>query len=73
MLPPVISRETLDHLHRPRQLELIDVLVGHRAGAHLVEIFRGVDERELIPGGGFGLDDVGGRDHAALEQRGVNQ
>ena len=66
--------KAVDHLRRPRQLELSDLLGRHRAVAHLVEVLVRVDERELVPGRRLGLDDVG---RAAmtprLEEAGVNQ
>src|SRR5919198_6113360 len=48
--------EPVDHLRRPRQLELRDVLVGHAAGSHLLEIVERVDERELFPRGCARID-----------------
>ena len=64
--------EAVDHLLRPRQLELRDVFRRHRAVAHLCEVFGGVNQRELVPARGLGLDDIGGLDHARLDETGVD-
>ena len=64
--------KTVDHLLRPRQLELRDVLRRHRAVAHLSQIFRRVNEGEVVPARGRWFDDSDGFE-TPVRSAGVNQ
>src|SRR5262249_36961591 len=57
---------------RPGQLELCDVFELQRAGAELRQIVGGVDEREIVPARRLRLEHVRRRDHARLEEAGVD-
>src|SRR6202521_5998299 len=60
--------ERVDHFPGPGQLELGQFLCRERPVAHLPEVLARVDERQLIPAGRVGLDDVGGVDHAGASR-----
>ena len=60
IVPPTITPETVHHLRGPRQLELGEVFGRQCAGAQLREVFRCVNERQVVPRRGLRLDEIAG-------------
>jgi len=59
--------KALDHLLGPRQLQLREVRVRECPVAHLRQIFRRVDERQLVPARGLRRDEFDRRGAGALK------
>ena len=56
--PPDHESKPFDHLVRPGELELRQIVSAQRAVAKLREVLRGMDERELLPGCRSRLDEL---------------
>jgi hypothetical protein len=70
---PDHDSKCVDHLGRPRELELRDFVGRQGAVAHFREVLTRVDPGEIVPARGRRLDDVRGLNHAGLNETRVNQ